>query len=77
MMMKSFSYARIITSCVNEYDKHKILDKIEDVVNNHIIGKVLVIALFTVLTVILYGQISKEQYVSEKSFPVQASEYIK
>ena len=77
LFVMSFSYARIITSFVNEYDKNKILDKIENVINNSIIGKVIVIMLFLALTSITYSQIYKEQYVSEKSFPVQASEYIK
>lgn len=67
-------FVRLITAFLNKYDKTAI-EKLTKVMTS-ICGTIITTCLILIASMILYNTRYKDKYVSESSYPVQASEWI-
>lgn len=67
-------FNRMITAFLNKYDKNGIYEMTKYMTT--ICGAIITICICLILSIVLYGNRFKDNYVDEKSYPIKASEWI-
>ncbi len=73
-IMGGFVFAKLVAAFINKYDKEGTKAVIEFITT--ILGRIFAILVVLLLSILLYRGKEKDQFVNERSYPVQASDYI-